>query len=282
MDDNSMQCRDVRELADSFVDGELSVELNQAILRHLESCPACQADIEARRALRERVRSAFLAADTLAPRREWVDQLRDRLRTPAAPQPTKTFRAWQSGGLALAATLLLAASVVVVFGPAWRGASALVELARTAAGDHRNCAITFALAERPIPLAEAAARYDPAYRALEQTPADVVPARGGAIEVLERHSCVYAGRRFAHVVVRYQGEVVSMLVTAEPDGFLSRLLRPSGGELAGTVTSVGPDAVAYQRVGGHVVFVVGDAGRQLVRDVADAVSPAVYKALSGA
>ena len=154
-----IQCRDARQRADSFVAGELSAEPSDAVVRHLESCPTCRADIDARRALREQLRGAFLGDRTLAPRAEWAADLAGRLRSSVPSHPV-AVGSWWSGGLALAATLLLAASVALYFGAGSRGAAALAELARMAAGDHRNCAIKFALAERPIPLADAAAQYD--------------------------------------------------------------------------------------------------------------------------
>ena len=43
-----MQCREVRELADSFLSEQLLVETNHEIVRHLETCPDCRADIAAR------------------------------------------------------------------------------------------------------------------------------------------------------------------------------------------------------------------------------------------
>ena len=279
--DSDIPCRDARERADSFVAGEPSVEASHAVMRHLESCPACRADVDARRALREQLRGAFLADRTLAPRAEWAAELAARLQ-PSVPGHSAAVGGWWSGGLALAATLLLGASVAIYFGAGWRGATALAELARMAAGDHRNCAIKFALAERPIPLADAAARYDAAYRAFENTPADSFTARGGTVEVVDRHSCVYNGRRFAHVVMRYQGQVVSLLVTTEPAGWLSRLPGASEGNLDAPLPPVGDDVVRMGRAGGHAVFFVGDARSQVVRDVADAISPAVYSALSGA
>lgn len=279
--DSDIQCRDAREQADSFVARELSVEASHAVMRHLELCPTCRADVDARRALREQLRGAFLADRTLAPRTEWPAELASRLQ-PSVPRHSAAVGGWWSGGLALAATLLLGASVAIYFGAGWRGAAALAELARMAAGDHRNCAIKFALAERPIPLADAAVRYDAAYGAFESTPTDSFTARGGTVEVVDRHSCVFNGRRFAHVVMRYQDQVVSLLVTTEPGGFLSRLPSSSDGDLNASLASVGDDVVLTGRVGGHAVFFVGEAGSQTVRDVADAISPAVYAALSGA
>ena len=276
-----MQCRDAEQLADSFVAGELDPESNDAVTRHLESCSDCRADMASRRALRGQLRGAFLATGALAPRTEWAAELRGRLAQSAPIRPASAS-SWWTGGLALAATLLLSASVGIYFAAGSRGVAALAELARMAAGDHRNCAIKFALAERPIPLAEAATRYDAAYRAFEGTPASSFTARGGTVEVVDRHSCVYNGRRFAHVVMRYQGQVVSLLVTTEPDGWLSRLPGSSNGRLDVPLSSVGDDVVSMGRAGGHAVFFVGEASNQVVRDVADALSPAVYSALAGA
>ena len=47
-----MNCRDVREVADSFLGEELLTETNHEILRHLENCPTCRTEIDARRRLR--------------------------------------------------------------------------------------------------------------------------------------------------------------------------------------------------------------------------------------
>ena len=40
-----MECRDVREMADSFLGEELLTETNHEILRHLETCPVCRAEL---------------------------------------------------------------------------------------------------------------------------------------------------------------------------------------------------------------------------------------------
>ena len=88
--------------------------------------------------------------------------------------------------------------------------SRLAALAREAAGDHQNCAVKFNLAERPIPLEEAGRRYGAPYAALATFEP---PAVDGPLELLERHACVYQGRRFGHVVFRYRGALTSLLVT---------------------------------------------------------------------
>lgn len=102
-----MQCGEARDLADAFIGGELLVETSHEILRHMESCPECRAEVSARRALRLQLNAAFMSAGDLAPRAEWVAALKDQLKTTAVPasrahRPTGTW-------FALAATLLIAA-----------------------------------------------------------------------------------------------------------------------------------------------------------------------------
>src|SRR5215469_3138578 len=54
-----MDCREVRDLIDSFLSEQLLVETNHEVLRHLDSCPSCRAEIDARKALRTAIRRAF-------------------------------------------------------------------------------------------------------------------------------------------------------------------------------------------------------------------------------
>ena len=40
-------CRQIRELMDSYISGELTVESNHDVLRHLERCESCRAELAA-------------------------------------------------------------------------------------------------------------------------------------------------------------------------------------------------------------------------------------------
>ena len=262
-----MLCREVRDLADAFIADELLVETNQEILRHLESCPDCRDEIAARRALRSRLKSAFAAAADLAPREQWLSEVRTRLEG----EHQSPRRSWNAAGpwLALAATVLIAVGLGVFTLAGSRGGAALLALARTAVGDHLNCAVKFNLVEKPIPLGQAAAQYDPIYQVFEATPAATVAGRNGTIEVVERHSCVFEGRRFAHVVMKYQGELVSLLVTEANANPFVRL--PAPGESGLALTPGDGYNLVYQQARGHAVFVVASGNPTLVRDVADAI-----------
>jgi hypothetical protein len=156
------------------------------------------------------------------------------------------------------------------------------ELGEAAAGDHRDCAIKFNLAEDPIDLEEAGRKFDPALINL----ASVIKTRSedltGQFEFIESHSCVFKGQRFAHIVVKHQGRVVSLLV-AEPD-------RDMAAAQAATPDNTRRQAVACSRSGQyqiscfetarHAVFVVSDLSEAENLAVAHAFAPSIQEHLA--
>src|SRR5581483_12351455 len=132
-----MNCRDVREVADSFLCEELLTETNHEILRHLETCPACRAEVDARRRLRGALWTAFTRAPELQPGEDFAARLRDHLRQTTVQR----HRSWTISRqwFALAAGLVIAAGVTA-FILVKRGPTPADVLARDAIGDHQNCA----------------------------------------------------------------------------------------------------------------------------------------------
>jgi anti-sigma factor RsiW len=204
-----MQCREVRDLADSFLSEQLLVETNHELLRHLETCPDCRADLAARRALRAGLRTAFARAEALRPRPDLAADMLARLQRAAQPEAMSRRSVLQSWWAVAAGVVLAAGGGWFVRNANWR--SGLGAIAREAAADHQNCAVKFNLAERPVPLEEAGRRYGAPYAALATF---ALPALDGPLEPLDRHACVYQGRRFGHVVFRYRGALTSLLVTS--------------------------------------------------------------------
>jgi hypothetical protein len=249
-----MECRDVRELADSFLSEQLLVETNHELLRHLETCPDCRAEIAGRRALRDTLRRAFTHAEDLRPRPDFAAELRTTLRASAATVSRRSvLKSWWT--LAAGVALTTGGGVFVRRSTA---RSRLATLAREAAGDHQNCAVKFRLAERPISLEQAGRRYGAPYDAVATFEP---PAIDGSLEILERHSCVYQGRRFAHVVCRYRGALTSLLVTeATP---------PTAPELESTDAG---RAVASLPAGRFLAFVVSDLDPQDVLRLAQTLA----------
>ena len=274
-----MECREVRPLIEAFVSEQLLVETTQAIVAHLERCPGCRAEVDGLRRTRTALRSAVETSADLSPRPEFLSMLAGRLQTEAARRRPARLRrrAWMA----------IAASLIVVVGSAvalreW-SASTLEALLHAAVGDHRFCALTFKLAEPPIPLAEAAQRFGGVHALLAAVEPDTTTLSGGPLRVLERHSCVFEGRRFVHIVLHYKDEPISVLVPTDRDQLSSDLWGvgpPTDGTTAVTVNE--GFHVASFRSARHVVFVVSSLNDHDLHEVATAVVGPVSRALAGA
>ena len=102
----------------------------------------------------------------------------------------------------------------------------------------------------------------------------------GPARVLERHACVYEGRRFAHIVFEYRGQKVSLLVTAA--GRTPQLTLP--GAAVPHVTTAGridEMAVVSFRASGQMVYFAGDVAQADLMKLADAVAEPLYRGLAG-
>ena len=265
-----MQCREVRDLLDSFLGQELLVETNHELMRHLESCPDCRGELEARRHLRAALGRAFTHAAILQPPPHFATNALAGVRAATVRQNRRSVLVrW--GALAASAVLVTGIGLYV----AGNRVSAIV---RDAVGDHRNCALKFALTERPIPLAEAAARFDPIYARLQDMPPNDVATVAGPLHIVDRHSCVFDGRRFGHVIMQVDGHLVSILVTADGQLPAGETLEPSSALT--WLPAVDGQRVASFHTTGHVTFIVGDLEEQPFRQVAQALVDPLFRRLT--
>ena len=263
-----MTCRDLPRLADSFLSGELTDETNQEILRHLDSCHSCRAQIDEQRRLRSAVGTAVRGAPDLQPPTRFSAQLRNRLRLEAEQQQHARARS-RGPWLAAAAGLVLAVGITAALVLSSPGVAPQA-LAQDAIGDHRNCALTFRLARQPMPLLEAAGKFDSAFRELLSRPPDDISTPGGPVRVLERHVCVYGTRRFGHIIMRYHEHVVSLLMT-------SRDVKAGANQDAdATPHTIGRsrDGLSVVSVSGssHSFLMVADLGNEELRQLSEIIA----------
>ena len=303
-----MQCREFREIVDSYLSNELIVETNHGVISHLEQCAECRQELKARRELRGKLRGAFLQSPENQLPAEFADRLRTQLHNYALGKhgvpPLVSPRGWRSYvkrrpiiWIALAACLLLiiGAGLVLVrqrmvqpkadeiavnkqraidsLNPAIPVSIVQTELARSAVGDHRDCAIKFRLAEKPIDLEAAGQKYDPVYVNLTNA---VLSQQGAAplgAQFVEVHSCVYQGRRFAHIVLNYRGQLVSLLVTdIEP----TKGVQSESDPRVITCSEFDGYKVSCFETARHAVFVVSDLTEGDNLALARALAPSVF------
>jgi len=313
-----MECRRFRDIADSYLSEELLVETNHEVLRHLETCPVCRAELAARRQVRRVLRSAFARAEELQPAPDLADRVRQFAQARVAePEPvTRRARvlqlvrraAWSGRSVsrrwAVAAMLLVAAGAAgAMVSQGWGPLSddlvatrsptgtptgrALMEVAPFAAGDHRECALQ-GRPESWVALDEASRRFDPVYAGL----ADVVrrdrtlPKRTttSIADVVDGHSCVFQGRRFGHVMLKHAGRLVSVLVTnfsvTQKSTGLARLTGRDGSRRVAACSHNADFRVACFRAPHHAVFIVSDLGEQDNLAIARSVAPSLQQHLA--
>jgi anti-sigma factor RsiW len=218
-----LDCRNLRELLDSYLSDELSVETNHAVLRHLEHCPTCRAELAARRNLREALRRA---GTKLRMSEEGKARLREMLRQHGAlpePEPLvaesffsrlRNFLPRQIFSAPLLAAMMLLVTLglggLLLFRPSVTSAAELsAALWQEAIGDHSYCAAQFAHEAGPVSMIERAQEYDPAYAALDR----IAEVGAAGLKLRAAHICGFAGRNFAHLVYTRDGELISLLVT---------------------------------------------------------------------
>lgn len=310
-----MQCREFRDIADSYLSNELMVETNHGIISHLEQCAECRQELKARRELRSKLREAFIKSPNNQLRPEFAARLSTQLHDYSLGKRRAQLvsaRGWQSSmtrkqttWLALAACLLLAIGVGLVLvrsrllepkapseiavskpranespevNPGIPVSIVKTELAKSAVGDHRDCAIKFRLSERPIDLEVAGQKYDPVYINLTKA---VLSQQGAApldAQFVEAHSCVFEGRRFAHIVLKYHGELVSFLVTdIEPTrGVQPQSVRRSEDLQVTTCSQFDGYQVSCFETARHAVFIVSDLPEGDNLALARALAPPVF------
>ena len=152
------------------------------------------------------------------------------------------------------------------------------QLTREAVGDHKNCALDFRLEEEPITLKQAAEKYGRFNKDLDKTVAaslneifaekQTVEA-ADKVQFYEAHSCVFQGKRFAHVILLYRNRRISVLVTEAN--------LPGAGDEEIFSEANGGMLVARFRTAHHAVFVVSDLTATENVTIAQKLTPAVRR-----
>ncbi|HMS42393.1 MAG TPA: zf-HC2 domain-containing protein, partial [Pyrinomonadaceae bacterium] len=234
-----MNCKDFKEIADSYLSNELLVETNHEVLQHLENCVNCRHELGARRELRDVLRSAVKNAPHSQINPSFAFRLKNNLRE----NSLGSAKAWNFfGAKAVFASLFTFLILAVAFGIIWRKTpmqtdnlnpintnqtninlpkenfnlrqADFSEARKDAIDDHKNCALTHNLKEKPISLNEAAKLYGTANKNFDTAVMESLhKVFGDNVKFIKAHFCLINNRRFAHVVIEFQKKIVSILMT---------------------------------------------------------------------
>jgi anti-sigma factor RsiW len=195
-----MVCRDIEPMLAAYVDGECQALERSGVEAHLAACPACRAKVASERATHELLRARCQNLRGCAPA-----ALRQRCaaqRARAAGRKPLVRRPWVS--LSLAATVLLAMSVFLLFGIG----STVETYAAQLALDHLKCF------QFPADLATGDVEViGHNWQSVNGWPLKVAAASPAEhLELLGVRRCGSSQGRVAHVLYRWRGEPLSLYV----------------------------------------------------------------------
>jgi anti-sigma factor (TIGR02949 family) len=283
-------CEKIRQYLDSYISNELLVETNHEVLRHLEGCPACTAEVQALTRLRTRLKSA-VKTQTVPP--ELQVRVRERIRGGAHSGFQGTW--WASHwAVTMAASLLVCAAVwwsysrermpAISDRPAQRVyiqkvSASLAAVLKVGLGDHIHCAIFRKYPQDPPPVEQMETELGPAYQGLLPVVKAAVP---DGYRVIMAHQCTYAGRKFVHLTMEKNGELLSLVIARKEPGETLEGLSPSGESSGATIyqSAAGRYQIAGFAAGDFLAYVVSDQRANANLQVAMNLAPAVRDFLS--
>ena len=266
---NQMQCRDFLDFADSYLSDELLVETNHDVIRHLQTCVDCRRELAARRKLRSKLRSGFESTIDLQMSEESDSRLTAQLRDVALSRARLSAAKY----LAIGASLLIVTALgFIVVQQRWSPQTSAV-LTASVVGVHQDCALNHRPDERPINLDEAGRKYDRVYIDFVRAVMSEGQLPAG-VELVDAHSCTFKRRRFGHVILKYRGQLVSVLVThiesRDHDG-------PTGVKEAIADAQLDGFQLAHFETIQHAVYVVSGLNETENLSIAQAIEPSVSR-----
>ncbi|MEZ5346001.1 MAG: zf-HC2 domain-containing protein [Pyrinomonadaceae bacterium] len=259
-----MKCRDFREIIDSYLSDELLTETNHGVLSHLEECSSCRSEIEARREIRGRLKNAVIGSPEYVIDPGFEKSLSGLIRSTPLNESAETPVAGKSWKTWVAA----AAGLLVIFSLGFMllsqvdndPVSASLEtpsvanlkpgnIVNIALGDHEHCAVRHQVGKTPMSVDQITKQY----RSLAKIVVPSLRSVLGDYELIAAHACKYKETPFAHLVLRKESKVLSVLIT-DSDG-----LDGLKDEEILKFSSSDPNyQIARFNVGERLIFVISD------------------------
>jgi putative zinc finger protein len=282
-------CEKTRKYLDSYVSNELLVETNHEVLRHIENCSACAAELDARMQLRTRLKFAVNAQSVLS---DLQVRIREQIRSSHSGSwfAAGWFVAgWPRWAVAMAASLVICAGLWLNYSrdrlpaladrPAQNAyiqkvSARLAAVLNVGLGDHIHCSIFRKYPKAPPPVERMEAELGPSYKGLLPVVRAAVPA---GYRVIMAHRCGYAGRTFIHLTFEKSGELLSLVVARRQDGESLGGLSPALGTSSVPIYQSAAERyqVAGFEAGNFLGYVVSDLKSKANLQVAANLAPGV-------
>lgn len=291
-------CEKARRHFDAYISQELPAGTTQEVVRHIETCPACAAELEDRVRLRSRLKNA-VNAQSVPP------ELRARIQQQIRNQPSGNWFAaiWTGATWPRWAAAAAMAAVVLVTAGVWMRNSAenlpaisdrpaqniyiqkvsanLAAVLKLGLGDHIHCSIFRKYPQNPPPVQEMEEKLGPEYQGLLPVVRAAVPE---GYRVIMAHQCTYAGRKFVHLTMEKEGDLLSLVIARKEDGESMAGLSPSSQQSGVAIYegAAGRYQVAGFEAGRFLAYLISDLKAKTNLQVAANLAPAVQQILAKA
>ena len=252
-----MNCRDFREIADSYLSDELAVETNHEIFQHLENCPDCRQELSMRRELREKLKVSLKNSTEFQLNPTFNNRLRANLKDEAS-RKVSWFN-WKILTPVFASFLLIfGLTFIFVYHP--NQTSFAAELSKKAIKQHEDCGLKH--------LKEWEENAD---KVSAEKVTFVKSLKDENTEILEVHNCKFQGKVFTHYILRHKGKIISVLKTASENA------NPTNLKTEDAIVCEREKGMQVSRftVDNEMVFVVSDMSEaenlQIARKLSDSV-----------
>jgi hypothetical protein len=265
---------------DRFLDNALAADASNTLAEHLASCGNCARELEARRSLRGRLKSAVHSLETPV-------YLEARVR--AHLQASRKPSSWILNLAAVAAGLVIFAVAISAYhygDMRWTRdsqeayirsvSSRVTSLMRVGLGDHVHCAVFRKYPKNPPSISEFAAEMGPQYSGIIPIVRERVP---DDFRLLLAHRCTYHNRRFVHVVLRSDSALLSVVITRKKAGEAlgADEVVPKLSEAGVSIyeSSVQRFQIAAFESRDHMLYVISDMPGQQNTELMQAMAPAL-------
>jgi hypothetical protein len=279
------ECARVLDQLDFYRDRELAADVSGEIAKHVAECASCTRELEARDAMRTRLRTAVR---DVAPTPGLDTRIRHSIAEASAPAPRVN---WLRPAMALAALVVAAIGLSVAYQLGhlrltsasqeafYRSVSQQASvMTNVALGDHLHCAFFRKYSKNPPPPEQMVEDMGPQYKDLIALVKSHIPA---GYRVEQAHRCTYKKRPFVHVIAKNGSRIVSLIIAEKRDG------ETFARETASAVVSQMPVYQAKVRqfefagfeTSRHLVYVVSDLDAHSNMEFMTAFAPGVLDVL---
>jgi anti-sigma factor (TIGR02949 family) len=262
------ECSSALTMMDRYMDAELDPTASGSFEAHLASCEQCAGQLEIRRSLRTRLRSVVKSEQV-------PFGLHDRiLANLEAPRRVIQFPMARPL-MAIAAAMVITVGSVALYTRSRPGrgitedswiasvSHRLAHVMQVGMKDHLHCAVLRKYPKDAPKLEQAMATMPDQFRGLAPVVQKHVPSD---FKVRMAHKCGYAGREYIHLVLKNEGNLISLVIADKRPGedFDATKLKPALVQSGIDIYSQGVDKfqIAGFESDDRLIFVVSDLSNE--------------------